>query len=156
MSERKIYLAYGSNLNLKQMSQRCPTAKVIGTTELKDHTLMFKGSFGNARATIAPCKDKSVPVVLWNITAEDEKRLDIYEGYPKDYSKKTVKVKFRRKTVDALVYVMNDGFDFNPPSVYHYETIRNGYKNNNLNISRLEEAYFYTAEEMRKNNGRKD
>lgn len=156
MSERKIYLAYGSNLNLKQMSQQCPTAKVIGTTELKDYTLMFKGGFGNARATIAPCKDKSVPVLLWNITTEDERRLDIYEGYPKDYAKKTVKVKLGRKTVDAIVYLMNDGFDFNPPSVHYYETIRNGYLDNNLKVSRLEEAYFYTAKEMRKKNGRKD
>ena len=156
MSERKIYLAYGSNLNLKQMAQRCPTAKVIGATELKDYTLMFKGRFGNAHATIAPFKGESVPVLLWGITEDDEKMLDRYEGYPNYYIKETIKVKLGKKTVEALVYIMNEGFDFNPPSVFYYETIREGYKDNRFSIRRLEEAFCYTAEEMRKKNGRKD
>lgn len=155
MSERKIYLAYGSNLNLRQMAHRCPTAKVLGTSELKDYTLMFKGRFGNAHATVEPCEGKSVPVLLWEITETDEKRLDIYEGFPTYYIKKNVKVKLGRKTVEAMVYVMNDGFEFNPPSVYYYDTIREGYKENNLQEKRLEEAYHYTAKEMRKANGLK-
>ena len=74
MSERKIYLAYGSNLNLKQMAQRCPTAKVLGTSTLKDYQLMFRGAFGNAHATVEPCNGSEVPVLLWGITEEDEKK----------------------------------------------------------------------------------
>ena len=31
---KKVYLAYGSNLNLEQMGERCPDAAVIGTTVL--------------------------------------------------------------------------------------------------------------------------
>lgn len=27
---KKLYIAYGSNLNLKQMKYRCPTAKLVG------------------------------------------------------------------------------------------------------------------------------
>ena len=27
---KKLYIAYGSNLNLKQMKYRCPTAKFVG------------------------------------------------------------------------------------------------------------------------------
>lgn len=39
MEKRKKYIAYGSNLNLEQMARRCPTAKVIGAGEIRDHEL---------------------------------------------------------------------------------------------------------------------
>ena len=32
--KNKIYIAYGSNLNLKQMKYRCPDSKVLGTAML--------------------------------------------------------------------------------------------------------------------------
>lgn len=31
----RLYVAYGSNLNLTQMAFRCPTAKVVGKGEVK-------------------------------------------------------------------------------------------------------------------------
>ena len=30
--KNKLYIAYGSNLNLPQMAGRCPTAKVVGAS----------------------------------------------------------------------------------------------------------------------------
>ncbi len=42
MEKRKKYIAYGSNLNLEQMARRCPTAKVIGAGEIRDHELLFR------------------------------------------------------------------------------------------------------------------
>lgn len=44
VNKEKIYIAYGSNLNLPQMAQRCPAAKVLGKSELKDYELLFRGS----------------------------------------------------------------------------------------------------------------
>ena len=38
----KLYVAYGSNLNLEQMARRCPTAKVVGIGVLKDYQLTFR------------------------------------------------------------------------------------------------------------------
>ena len=32
-----LYIAYGSNLNLPQMALRCPTAEVVGKSEMKDY-----------------------------------------------------------------------------------------------------------------------
>ena len=80
----------------------------------------------------------------------------IPEGYPHYYIKETVKVKLGKKTVEAMVYIMNDGYKFNPPSVYYYETIREGYKDNNLPLNKLENAYHYTAGKMRMEHGLKD
>ena len=33
----KKYIAYGSNMNIEQMSRRCPNAKPIGKTVLKNY-----------------------------------------------------------------------------------------------------------------------
>ena len=47
MNEKKInqdiYYAYGSNLNLRQMARRCPTAKLLGTGVIPDYELLFRG-----------------------------------------------------------------------------------------------------------------
>ena len=40
----KYYLAYGPNLNLVQMRQRCPNARVVGYTYLFGARLVFRGS----------------------------------------------------------------------------------------------------------------
>ena len=39
----RLYIAYGSNLNLSQMAYRCPTAKVAGKGGLKGYELLFRG-----------------------------------------------------------------------------------------------------------------
>ena len=60
-----LYIAYGSNLNLPQMALRCPTAEVVGKSELKDYELLFRGGRRGAVATVEPKEGSSVPVLLW-------------------------------------------------------------------------------------------
>lgn len=78
---KKYYIAYGSNLNVRQMKQRCPSARIIGTANLDGWQLLFKGSQTGSYLTIEKKKGSTVPVAVWEITAEDEKALDRYEGY---------------------------------------------------------------------------
>lgn len=49
MEYRRLYIAYGSNINLEQMSNRCPNSKVVGKEMLKGYELEFRGV-----ATIVP------------------------------------------------------------------------------------------------------
>ena len=42
------YIAYGSNLNRAQMALRCSDAKVVGTGEIKDYELLFRGNRGGS------------------------------------------------------------------------------------------------------------
>ena len=88
----KYYLAYGSNLSVAQMAQRCPDAVYVGTAELKDYQLLFKGSQTGSYLTVEPKKGSSVPVLVWRISELDERSLDRYEGYPAFYYKKMLKV----------------------------------------------------------------
>ena len=81
----KNYIAYGSNMDEEQMKFRCPDSKLVGTGKIKNFRLMFKGSLSGNYATIEPEKNFEVPVLIWKISAADEKKLDRYEGFPNFY-----------------------------------------------------------------------
>ncbi len=141
----KLYVAYGSNLNLNQMAFRCPKAKVVGKGVLKDYQLTFRHV-----ATIEPLEDAETPVGVWEITPRDEMALDIYEGYPRLYRKETVDVVMHDGTVkQAMVYIMNDGYAGMPSDCY-YNTILKGYRDIGLDEKYLEGAIADTKERMKK------
>lgn len=119
----KLYVAYGSNLNLSQMKHRCPNAEFIGVGEIENYELQFKGTEYNAHATIAPCNGKNVPVGVFDIKPRDEMHLDRYEGYPSYYFKDDIQVKLNSgKKVNAMVYIMDLEQNFGMPSGYYFDT----------------------------------
>ena len=79
---KRLNIAYGSNLCIEQMAQRCPTAKIYGKGLLEGYKLAFQGRPNNAYATIVKSVGDEVPVIVWEIEPRDEKALDMYEGYP--------------------------------------------------------------------------
>ena len=137
---KRLYVAYGSNLNFRQMKQRCPTAKLYGTGSIDGYELQFKGTPGSAFATIAPKEGASVPVAVWEIAPQDERSLDRYEGYPSHYFKKTVPVSLDGEEVDAMVYIMNLKMKFGMPSPYYYATVLEGYCDCELDADVLDRA----------------
>lgn len=137
--EKRLYVAYGSNLNLQQMGWRCPTAKVVGIGKIENHQMLFNGV-----ATIEPKEKASVPVAVWSIQPNDEKSLDRYEGYPSYYRKEDIKVKMANgEEITAMVYIMNRGRPCLPSHGY-FETIRQGYKDVGLDLAYLKQALEYT------------
>ena len=89
MSDKRLYFAYGSNINLTQMEYRCPDATPLMPVMLQGYELTFRGG---GVATVIPNKDAVVPGLLWSITPECEKSLDRYEGYPNYYHKADIAV----------------------------------------------------------------
>lgn len=92
---KRYYLAYGSNLNVRQMAWRCPTAKAVGIAVIKDYELLFKGSKTGVYLTIEPKSGAEVPVAVWSVELADEKRLDVYEGFPAFYYKTEIELPVR-------------------------------------------------------------
>ena len=88
--KRRLYVAYGRNLNKEQMKYRCPKAKLYGTGMIHNYELQFKGRPTSAYATISPKEGASVPVAVWEIKPSDERALDYYEGYPSHYYKQDI------------------------------------------------------------------
>lgn len=137
---KRLYVAYGSNLNIRQMKYRCPTAKLYGTGTIEDYALQFKGYPNSAFATIAPKEGASVPVAVWEIQPEDEKSLDRYEGYPSHYFKQNVPVQLDGEKVTAMVYIMNLKMQFGQPSPGYYQTVYEGYNDCELDTDVLDAA----------------
>ena len=135
-----LYIAYGSNLNLPQMAFRCPTAKVVGASEIKGYELLFRGGRKGAVATVEPLEGGSVPVLLWKIRRGDEQALDRYEGYPHFYRKEMMEVELNGKTVSGMVYVMNGGYELGAPSDFYLNTILEGYKTAGFDTDFLDQA----------------
>lgn len=137
----KYYIAYGSNMDEGQMVYRCPTAQLLGRTELEDYRLLFKGSKTGAYATIEPEEGSRVPVLVWTIEKEDEKRLDRYEGYPVFYYKKDLEIDLAGKRVAALVYIMDESRDYGKPSERYYGVLERAYRKYGFPMEILTEAY---------------
>ena len=152
-SKPKLYIAYGSNLNLPQMAFRCPTATVAGKSELKDYELLFRGGRRGAVATVEPKAGSSVPVLLWEIHGMDEASLDRYEGYPHFYEKQMMDVELDGKTVAAMVYVMTPGHEFGIPSDYYANVIWEGYESAGFDTQFLEDAINHAHELVRQQPG---
>lgn len=131
--EKRYYIAYGSNLNVPQMRRRCPGATILGTATLKGWGLLFKGSQTGSYLTIEKAEGGSVPVVIWEVTEQDEKALDRYEGYPSFYYKKGIKVQYKgirtgkRRTITAFVYIMHEDRPIGIPSALYMSTCLEGY-----------------------------
>lgn len=142
---KRLYVAYGSNLNIRQMKYRCPFAKLYGTGVIEDYELQFKGRPTGAYATIAPKEGSVVPVAVWELKATDEKSLDYYEGYPSHYFKKDVPVKMDGKDITAMVYIMDLKMDFGLPSSYYYHVVYEGYLDCGLDTDFLENALIDSA-----------
>ncbi len=131
----KLYIAYGSNMNLEQMAMRCPSSEVVTAAMLKGYDLQFK-----FHATIEPNPSGAVPILLWKLPECDEKQLDRYEGYPKYYRKEAVRLNLNGESAEAMVYIMNGNKPLQAPSEQYYQTILRGYKSAGLNTSYLETA----------------
>lgn len=125
---KKYYLAYGSNLNLRQLKHRCPTAKVVGKTYIKDYRLVFKGKGNTGFLTIEPAEQSIVPVGVFEITDFDEHNLDCYEGYPTFYNKEYFNVELNGQNINALIYIMNPNFSYSLPSMDYLNTCIEGYQ----------------------------
>lgn len=98
---KRIYIAYGSNMNVGQMADRCPDSRLLGVSQIDGYALEFHGG-GGAVATIVPREDSRVPVVLWEISERDERNLDRYEGFPRLYFKKDFRVYLGKRKVSAF------------------------------------------------------
>jgi gamma-glutamylcyclotransferase (GGCT)/AIG2-like uncharacterized protein YtfP len=114
-----IYAAYGSNMDPAQMLQRCPHSPLAGTGWIKGWRLTFGGEdlgWEGALATVVPDEEGTVFVALYDVTANDEARLDAWEGADTGlYQKIRLRVHTLEADELAWVYVLN-GYEGGLPS----------------------------------------
>lgn len=150
---KRYYIAYGSNLNIRQMRTRCPQARMIGTSVMKDYTLLFKGSKTGSYLTVEPKEGGRVPVGVWEVTEPDELALDRYEGYPDFYYKTELKLPIKGirtgkiRVRDVFVYIMHEDRQLGLPSDFYIRTCLEGYRSFGFD----EEILFEAVEHSRRN-----
>jgi gamma-glutamylcyclotransferase (GGCT)/AIG2-like uncharacterized protein YtfP len=76
------YFAFGSNMDLEQMAHRCPQARVVSPGILKGYQFRI-----NSRgvATMIPLPGARTYGLIWEITPQDCRHLDRYEGVASGY-----------------------------------------------------------------------
>ena len=139
----KLYFAYGMNTNKEEMAYRCPGARALGRAVLPGYSLEFK-SF----ATIVPNPKENVEGVLWSITESDESALDMLEGYPEFYDKKTVLVEHDNQSYIAMTYIMGPREQGYAPSDGYYSMVSEGYQSFGLNQRQLLDAKNRSIQEI--------
>ena len=134
MEYKRLYIAYGSNINLEQMAHRCPNSKIVRKEMLKGYELEFRGV-----ATIVPNDKSEVPILIWEIDGRDEHSLDRYEGFPNLYRKELFEIEVDGEKKECMAYLMNKG-QISPPTSYYYNVINQGYEANGMDTSYLRAA----------------
>ena len=91
-------------------------------------------------------------MLVWKISEQDEKNLDRYEGFPRFYNKKNLKVAVTSLDgedlgeVSAMVYIMTpeavEARKVKPlPSEHYFSILVNGYEEFGFDIKILEKSF---------------
>lgn len=140
--EERYYLAYGSNLNKKQMSERCTTATVIGCSTLLDYYLLFKKSCSGSYLTVEKQEGSIVPLGVWKVSKEEEALLDRREGCPTWYYKKEIDVVLKEtgKTIHGFIYILHETQPCGIPEENYVNRCRKGYEDFGFDEAILDKA----------------
>ena len=129
-----LYFAYGSNLNHFQMKRRCKDSIYLKKINLKDFKLTFRSKY--RAADIDPKKNSIVQGGLFEISKNDEKKLDVYEDYPTLYRKHY----FYYYGKKVMTYTMVKKSLFKFPIERYLNIIKRGYKDCDLDFKYLKKA----------------
>lgn len=126
------YFAYGSNLSKKQMKERCPNSKPVAIVTLHHYKLVFVGwsrQWRGGVASIKPFRGEKILGAIYEISEEDLRRLDKYEGAPDIYNrlKVTVTDDFG-ELIEAITYVKAGRVEEAQPSKEYLSAIQQGYR----------------------------
>ena len=132
LGELVYYFAYGSNLSKKQMKECCPDSKPVSIVTLHHYKLVFVGwsrKWRGGVASIKPFRGEKVIGAIYEISEDDLRRLDKYEGAPDLYTR--VKVGVNNdfgELIEAVTYVKAGPVEETEPSKEYLSAIQQGYR----------------------------
>ncbi len=121
LSPSPPYFAYGSNMVLEAMRERCPTARVLAPAVLHDWRYRIND---RGFATVVPEAGGIVHGLLWEIDARAEAELDVYEALEEGmYHKTQLTVVEAKGPVTAMVYLATGSDPGRPIPGYQEEIV---------------------------------
>lgn len=81
------YFAYGSNMSVRRMTARVPSAEAVGIACLPHYRLAFHkiGRDGSGKCDITPCKSNEVHGVIYRMARRHKPLLDACEDLGRGY-----------------------------------------------------------------------
>ena len=130
MTEQPVkYFAYGSNMDIDRMKQRCPTAEVLGSAVLRDYALgftVYSQGWDAGAADIIYEPGQEVWGVVYVLDTQDLDRLDHCEGCPDHYRRVPLPVEVDGTEHPGVwVYEVVRKVSFVPPKCEYIELMRN-------------------------------
>jgi len=124
------YFDYGSNLNKKQMQERCPDSKPLFTAVLPNYKLIFVGwsrQWKGAVASIKASRGDRVRGAVYEISEQCLRKLDRFEGYPQNYNRlKVIVFGEDDEPVEAVTYIKAGQIEEGQPSKEYLAVIQQG------------------------------
>ncbi|MFC1977088.1 gamma-glutamylcyclotransferase family protein [Chloroflexota bacterium] len=123
------YFAYASNLNQKQMLERCPGSKPESIATLPNYKVVFVGwsrQWRGGKASIRLFRGGKVRGAIYDVSEQCLRQLDKYES-PYDRLKVTV---FNEdgESIQAVTYIQAGQSEETRPSPEYLSVIQQGYK----------------------------
>lgn len=126
------YFAYGSNLNKKQMKERCPDSKPLVAATLPNYKVVFCGWSRQRRggtATLKKAAGEKAPGAIYEISESCLGKLDRFEGYPTSYNRLKVTVFDEDGTpLEAITHVKSGEIEETNPGKEYLALILQGYQ----------------------------
>lgn len=123
------YFAHGSNMNHKQMVERCPEAKFVKRGYLENYCLVYDGWSVIRKCAVTNILYSKGDMVwggLYEINQNDLAALDKREGYPDRYDKGEFEIRDDKgKPVKAIIY-FRIGQKEGKPSEEYRDTVIQG------------------------------
>lgn len=123
-----LYFAYGSNLDLLQMQERCPGCRPVVPGRLQGYCLAFtrwSSGWGCGVANVVPCESSEVWGLVYELSPGNLESLDRDEGYPHAYTRFQTTIAARARSIpDVWVYSVREKATFVAPSRAYLDVLR--------------------------------
>lgn len=121
------YFAYGSNLNKKQMIERCPDSKPMFTATVPNYKLVFVGwsrQWQGGVASIKSFRGDRVRGAIYQVSEQCLRQLDRYES---GYNRFKITVLGEdSESLEAVTYIKVGQLEETPPSNEYLALIQQG------------------------------
>ena len=114
------------------MLERCPDSQPESIATLPNYKLVFIGwsrQWRGGVASIRPFRGEKVLGAIYEVSDRDLRRLDNYEGYPRNANRFNVTV-FNEdgEPIQAITYIKTGQVEETKPSPEYLSIIRQGYR----------------------------
>ena len=139
-----LYFAYGSNMLTERLTARVPSAVPVMTGKVVGRRLDFakRSMDGSGKADMPLQPGAVVQGVLFQMTQDDLRALDVFEGAGRGYEQQWVKVeRMDGTTAEAISYVATDRVPDKNPYDWYLALVIAGARQHGLSSDYLSQLY---------------